>query len=197
MKRNENISARLVRPILGASLTVLVLTAAGCGASDHPNAASHGKQQHFDVSHSQRYASMSSLSGDSTLVVVGVAGASHVEELNGIPFTVTNVSVSQSGSAQTPATVQVRQTGTADVTPAESTSSSVLQSGQTYLLYLKPFELNPGVSTGQYVIVGDEGIWQKSKDSSTFSIAVTGTSLPQSVSVSRGSGTALSVRAAN
>ncbi|MBT2501226.1 hypothetical protein [Curtobacterium sp. ISL-83] len=111
-----------------------------------------------------------------TVVLHGVAGSSHVESIGDVPFTVTTVSVTDVVSGDEPGpTVDVRQFGDANNTSDEL--ASLLQAGKDYLLYLQPFELEPGESTGQYVIVGGNAAWEQAPDG-RYKIATQESELP-------------------
>lgn len=120
------------------------------------------------------------------MIVVGHATGAHVETIGDVPFTVTNVAIdlpvwTRHGKA--PNAIKVRQTGRAGQPEVTAeTVSKLLKTGSTYLLYVTPFELVHGVPTAQYVITGDERLWQR-RSSGDFAIGVDATRLPGTVKV--------------
>lgn len=161
----------------------LTITAA-CGGQAAHGAGSRpeGPVTVLHASRATNYASLDELATASTMIVVGTAGSSHVENLGGVDFTVTDVTITDPTSSS-PSQIEVRQTGTAGDLTDPSELSPILSRGKQYLLYLQPFELQKGQPTGEYVIVGDEGVWEAG-DSGAYQLTVTQTGLPETVKVS-------------
>ncbi|GAA1880231.1 hypothetical protein GCM10009715_28420 [Paeniglutamicibacter psychrophenolicus] len=95
-----------------------------------------------------------------TLAVVAVAEGSKVETISDVPFTVTSVKVKEVVHGKPSASIlKIRQFG--DEFNEDSQASTILSQGKTYLLSLTPFELEPGVDTGQWVLVGGVSSWEE------------------------------------
>lgn len=92
------------------------------------------------------------LKRDATAVVVATATAEKTDEpIATIPFTVTTMTVVETLRGDVPASFPLRQLGSATVTLE---GSSPVVGGQTYLLFLMPFEFRHGEPNGQLVAVG-------------------------------------------
>jgi hypothetical protein len=132
----------------------------------------------------ETFTSLDTLRDASQLIVVGRAGSSVVTSIGGIRFTITDVQVQRLLSSDGPkvgSTVRVRQTGDATFAPSEG--SEILSSGGTYLLYLSSFHFTDSDKTGQFVITGDQGLWQETPPGLFSRRSVVGR-LPQQVSIS-------------
>lgn len=147
-------SGRLLKVVL-ASVAIIV-TLAGCGGVNSVGSAaksSVAKQQEvIDVSRIHTYTSLAELASAASLIVVFEAtGTQDVTTIGGIPFTITAISVLEvlKGDAKVGDNLQLRQVG-----PRVGSNQPVVTPGVDYLGFLVPFELLPGTSTGQYVIVG-------------------------------------------
>ncbi|WP_147339399.1 hypothetical protein [Actinomadura spongiicola] len=144
-----------------ASASVVLLS--GCGTAAVDSATNSGHEKATSTLHASRvkdYNSLAELRGDSTAIIRGTAGASTVQKINQIPATTTSVRVSSKLWGSLPAkNISVLQIGQAGM--ALHDTSQILQHGQEYLLYVKPFHLTPGDNTGRYIITGSQGIFKK------------------------------------
>jgi len=82
--------------------------------------------------------------------------ALHIEPT---PFTVTEVAVTASGSDVFAAgdILNIRQVG--DQGQYNVNGADLLSEGSRYLLYVRPWVTEPGVPTGQHLIVGEQAAW--------------------------------------
>jgi len=144
---------------------VVLLTAtiilSGCSASlreDAPSTTEQGKTG-AHVSRAKDYRTMAELKADSTAIIVGTAGASTVQEVDGIQFTVTDVRVSKVlwGKAASQV-VAIKQLGGPELLSADT--SRILASGSEYIAFVQPFHMTPGDTTGQYLVTGDRGLYK-------------------------------------
>ncbi|MGO2411588.1 hypothetical protein [Glutamicibacter arilaitensis] len=103
---------------------------------------------------------LNEVAAQSSLSVVAVAKESRVEHISDVPFTVTTIEVKETVSGRASASVlEIRQFG--DEFNTDAHAANVLESGHTYLLSLKPFELELGEDTGQWVLIGGVSSWEK------------------------------------
>ncbi|GGQ87352.1 hypothetical protein [Couchioplanes azureus] len=145
-----------------ALLVAATVGITGCSVGrtqDAPVPPAEPKKAELHVSRAKDYTTMAQLKRDSTAILMGTAGASSVEETAGIQFTVTQFTVNKVMWGSVPSgTVAIRQLGGP---AADSEDTSVLLSeGSRYVVFLKPFEMTPGVATGQYIVTGDRGLYQ-------------------------------------
>jgi FlaG/FlaF family flagellin (archaellin) len=104
------------------------------------------------------------VAAESTLVVRGQAGAQFVEYIGDVPFTVTDVAVTEViAGSYGDASLRLRQFG--DSLNASEDLESVLVAGNDYLLYLKPFTFERDLPTGQWVTVGGVSSWEEQNPS--------------------------------
>lgn len=141
---------RLPLVLLAAMLSVSALA---CSASG-PTSTGVRTEGQLDGSRSVEYSSIDQLKKDSTLIVVGRGTAtSSVERVGTFPFTVRSLQVVTvlKGKPGTD-TIKVRQLGN----PGEAVddATTLVRSGDTYLLFLKEFVFSDQKPTGQYVPVG-------------------------------------------
>jgi hypothetical protein len=124
-----------------------VAIAGGCRAT-HVAA-----QRQIEASRAETYSSLSQLSAASSAIVIGTATMqTHVEQLNGNPWTVQAVDVQSVVAGQDPgSSFALRQLGDSS-TSVEG--SQLLIAGKAYLLFIVPWTLVPGDHTGQWVTVG-------------------------------------------
>jgi len=118
---------------------------------------------HIDASRIKAYETIGALTADAPLVAyVTATGQTKTILVNGLPFTTRQVTVDRvvRGSAPSP-TIAVRELGR----PGDDTA---LVSGKRYLVFVAPFEMNRGESTGEWIVVGVyAGIWPVSADTVT------------------------------
>jgi hypothetical protein len=98
------------------------------------------------------------------VVLIAKAGSQTAEIDHRVPFTTTTMTVISVVRGNAPNTFRLRQLGSAD-----SADTPVAQQGSTYLLFLQPFELQPGVPVAPdlFVTVGaSSGMFQQ--QGSTF-----------------------------
>lgn len=132
-----------------AALAVLAAVAIAGGCS-----ATHGAaDRRIEASRAETYSSLSQLSAASSAIVIGTATVqTHVEVLNGDPWTVQTVDVQSVVAGQDPGpSFALRQLGDSS-TAVEG--SQLLVAGKAYLLFIVPWTLVPGDHTGQWVTVG-------------------------------------------
>lgn len=135
---------------------IACLLLAGCSGASSDTTGS-------DLSLTKGYSSLQQLAGDSALVVVGVVVGEPILEssdrdgVTGEMVPVYNVEVKRvlrGGSA--PGSLRIRGFG---FDPADG--CPVLTAGPTYTLFLTPFLWEVGgASTGEYVIVGQQGAFE-------------------------------------
>ncbi|WP_434173205.1 hypothetical protein [Clavibacter nebraskensis] len=108
----------------------------------------------------ETFETLNAVSQAATVVIQGTAESSRVERVSEVPFTVTTVNVSSvvsgthEGHRSTFASLAMSTIRT-------TLTQMCFRLGGDYLLYLEPFELEAGVPTGQYVIVGGVAAWEK------------------------------------
>jgi hypothetical protein len=141
-------------------MTAIVCALSACGApGDQPPETAAGKTTiglHAD--RVKEYQSLEELKRDSTVVVRATAGDATVESLNGIPVTITTVKVSDTRWGKlTSKTLSVLQVG--DDSVLSDDFAQVLKKGAEYIMFLKPYHLVPGDSTGRYIVTGDQGVY--------------------------------------
>lgn len=150
----------LLRPA-AVALAVIVATAAlgACGGQASPTSDSD-QGQSLSASRTKEYRTLAELAKESSIVaVVRATDDAAVEILHDIPFTVTTVKVTRAlQGTSAGAVLKVRQTGSAK-TEIQHDFPPILEAGQPYLLFLYPFTLTKGVSTDQYYVTGDAGIF--------------------------------------
>jgi len=151
------------------------LALSGCATDSHQPAQEH--QYSITVDRNERYSSLPKLAATSDAVVVGQVTSTKVESIDGMPMTVSTVSivdvfVGKTGSAD----IEVQQLGT-DKVPSLDTSQ-LMRSGRTYLLFL--FRAPGSVSGNQYGITEDDGIYIKQATGYEF-VGAAGGKVPQSI----------------
>jgi hypothetical protein len=151
---------RVRTTVLGV-FVVAVTTACGV-AQGHSAMDSTGQHSQVDGDRHKSYTSIQELARDSTAVVVARADAQKSESLHNVPFTVTSMTVISSIRGNVPPGFRLRQLGSPG-----SSSAPVVSAGSTYLLFLQPFQLQPGVpvSSDLFVTVGaSSGMFLKDGD---------------------------------
>jgi hypothetical protein len=106
------------------------------------------------------YHSIAELDRDSIAVAL-VRGTSQrsIDSPNGVPYTVTLVTVDRVLRGQLPGTtLKIRQLGGPGVTSPDD--GPVLVSGRQYAVFLTVFTYGPGRETDQYVITGAAGLYE-------------------------------------
>jgi hypothetical protein len=149
-----NTARMKMRPFFGAVLvaTLVVIGWVAVQAVSGGGAHSVRKTAVFDTSNVKAYSSLQDLRADaSSVAVIDPSSVTHVETINGIPFTVTTATVQETVSGQTlPSTIELRQTG-----DGTDPNWPLVSSSATYLAYLQPFHFSSGGQVGdQYVVVG-------------------------------------------
>jgi len=151
---------KITRGIIVIALASLVV---GCSAHTGLTATSGPGSQtpvyHGSVSLVKSYRSVAELETDADLLVDGVAGASRVEILYEVPFTITELHVTASSDASfVGRTISIRQTGSTDWLIEGVTD--LLQPTERYVLFVSSYITNGGArSSAQYVITGEQGGW--------------------------------------
>ena len=150
----------LLRPAAVGLAVILAMAAFGaCGGQASPESDSD-QGQSLSASRTKEYGTLAELAKESGIVaVVRATDEAVVETVHDIPFTVTTVKVTRSLQGTSAGTLlRVRQTGSAK-TDIQHDFPPILKAGQSYLLFLHPFWFTEGVSTGQYYVTGNAGIF--------------------------------------
>jgi len=148
-------------------LALALVPLAACSGTDHSDSAPE-QTSHGDGSWTQSYNSISELTTDSMTVVVGrVEGTPEIVNAAESGDTVTKSSIYQlrvtsslKGDSTEDDVLPIRQLGTVKQPAFAPADAALLESGQTYVLFLNPFYFERGKPTGQYVITGEEGAFR-------------------------------------
>lgn len=151
--------ARIEIAIVWSALLVVGL--GGCSTAPSGGDSKETASYAASVSLGQQVTSRGQLRKESSDVIVGEASEATLEYVQGVPFTVTSVTVAR-GTLPAGSVVRVRQTGSASY--RVEGVSDLLESGSTYLLYLSKFELVQGEWTGEYTVTAEQGAWKKTVD---------------------------------
>lgn len=129
---------------VGTALIFLIgLT--GCTASSGGGDLAEEK---YEISRIKDYSNLAELEAESDLIVtVTVTEEFEAFELNGLPFTRRVVLPTEVHKGEAPERLTVNGIGT----PA---AEGALEPGTVHLMFLRAFELEPGVPTGDYVVTG-------------------------------------------
>lgn len=160
-----------------AAIGLAVLTGCSAGSSSsQPRVPSPGQshtgvnseQRGSDASWTKSYGTVEAVKADSREVVVG-----HIEKAREtvkatedgtgeLKSTIFHIRVDQvlSGSLTVGGIIKVRQMGTKESPAFSNDDLSLLEDGQSYMLFLQPFEFHRGVNTGQFQIVGEVGAFK-------------------------------------
>ncbi|WP_131745810.1 hypothetical protein [Frankia sp. Cppng1_Ct_nod] len=157
------------RSAVALSLFIAAAACAGTSTSEQVTRPADGR--YIEMSREKTYTSLDQLTADSDAVArVKTTSKTAVVEVDNIPFTITDVRVTEVLRGSLPDSIRIRQTGTSDTRyqdsgSSETTRSPVLHSSTTYLLFLDRFN-RPGEDvTNQYVIVGvAAGIFREEGD---------------------------------
>ena len=143
------VSARFISGGSAIAVGGLLVALAGCGShTAHATAT-----EVIEASRAHYYSSVTELGRDSTLVaMIRPTGQTTVEQIGGIPFTISTVAVQRTIKGRSSSTtLRLRETGSnttvGDVDP-------LVSKGRTYVAFMQPFELTPGKATGQWVLTG-------------------------------------------
>lgn len=106
------------------------------------------------------YHSIAELDRDSIAVaLVRATPQRSVESPNGIPYTVTQVTVERVLRGQLPSTtVKIRQLGGGGARTSDD--APVLSAGKQYVVFLSVFTYGPGRDTDQFVVTGAAGLYE-------------------------------------
>ena len=147
--------------VVGLSAVAAVSVVVLAQPSTRPSRAAGGRQTTTRLfSDVKGYASLQQLRQDAAAVaVVKPTTTTRIENVQGVPFTLTTVTVVEmiSGPAL-PNSFALRQTGV-----STDPRLPLVSSTKMYLAYLQPFELQPGVPiAGQYVVIGNlQGLFEQ------------------------------------
>jgi len=132
-----------------------------------PAVTSH-RAAKIDVSRVKEYKTLAELRSDSTTIAVVTAISARSDSVNGIPATVTSVSVDRSGWGAPPTSnIDILQLGGPN---ADSPGTSqLLTIGSQYLVFVTPYHLGTTDHTGLYVITGDQGVFKLTGATFNFS----------------------------
>lgn len=153
MRRSiEKVAAFGITIALTAIVIHLLATSPAPSAPARSASAGRAVQGRIDTSDVKEYTSLQALRQDATSVaILRPSSVTRIEMIKGIPFTVTTASVVQTVSGPSlPSTIELRQTG-----DGNDPDYPVVSDTESYLAYLQPFELQPGVPVGnEYVVIG-------------------------------------------
>lgn len=183
----------------GAVACVLLVGAVALGGMLGASGAKREPTVLISGSYAVGYGSLAQLRHDASSVAVleSTGDASTPADSSGVPTTVTAMRVVRllSGSSL-PSTVDLRQLGV----PGDS-GAPVVTTGSLYVAYLTPFQLEPGVDTGEYTLVGGlQGLFEQSSgtsvpsdSSSSFTQAAPATApdeptMPTAISIAQAAG---------
>jgi hypothetical protein len=173
-----------MRKIIGPALVALAAAVVVVSFADHRDQAEQSGSQ-IHVSRAKDYASLAALRTDSTVIVEVTAAGSREATLNSVATTITEIHVNRVIWGKVPTqTLLVRQLGSATVASAET--STLLQQGQRYILFLHPLGLNAANPDEEFAITGDRGIYRRSGVSYVFE-GGTEASLPDHIAASTAS----------
>lgn len=142
----------VIAAILGA------VSACGSPGSASENDGSDKATVRLHADRAKEYQSIQELKNDSSMVVKAIAGEATVENLNGIPVTITKVAISRTQWGKAPAkSLSVLQFGSNAVISEDF--AQILKKGSEYILFLKPMHFVPGDDTGRYLITGSQGAY--------------------------------------
>lgn len=200
MRRFTRFRSVMAAAAAGLALSGCVSTQAGDSPGSEGRSANIPSVLQGEGTKVRDYKSLSEVAAFSTDLVVGTASAgssvvSASTNPNGtvkstlVKFTIREVLGGKSFHVGD--TIVLRQFGTGSNPKFNQQFDPILQEGKTYTAYLEPFYFEPGVSTGQYVIVGDvaDSVQSESKSltltpgKSSLSSPITRDSLIQSVDV--------------
>ncbi|GAB3093883.1 hypothetical protein GCM10027054_19340 [Isoptericola nanjingensis] len=127
-------------------------------------------------------------------VVVKPTGASRVERIGNVSFTVTQARVTESivGEVEPGEIIEIRQDG--DISQYAVDAAELLKSDATYLTYLREWTAPGGAASDQYMIVGGQAAWRM--DGEIGRLASGGSKLPATVTIADQAGDR-AVRSAN
>jgi hypothetical protein len=139
---------------ISIALTAMVIHLLATSPTPRATAGSAGRgvQGRIDTSQVKEYTTLHDLRQDATSVaILRPSSVTRIETIKGIPFTVTTASVVQTLSGPSlPSTIELRQTG-----DGSDPDYPIVSDTKSYLAYLQPFELQPGVPVGnEYVVIG-------------------------------------------
>lgn len=132
-------------------MLALLVAVGACGPSE-PAAKVH-------LSRTAPYASLRAMAkGASAVVEVAVDGPGVVQTVGNVPFTVTEVRVTEvlHGTIDDPV-VRLRQLGSTQSGGGLVPEGELVKAGERYVAFVTPFAFADGRPTGQYVVVG---AWQ-------------------------------------
>lgn len=154
-----------------ALLAGLALLVSGCSSVQHEVADEKpAVKGALHASLVRDYADLGSLERDSTAIVKASPTTSRIIDLNGIPATVTTMSITRVISGAVPSdSIPVLQIGQQGMSLEDT--SKIVRRDRDYLMFVKPYHLTPGDSTGLYIITGERGIYEYDKVSARYRFA--------------------------
>lgn len=155
---------------MGAVLAAATLALVACSAGVETS-GSHGSRVEF-------YNSVEALTADSSVVVVGtVVEQRSVTDIDPeTPFTISTIEVVSSEKGDGAASpLEVRQLGSSE----ESGPAPLLESGETYLLFLTPSGLDGDLASQFYVTGGNAGIYVAPQSAARSTEGATATTFEQ------------------
>ncbi|MER7894448.1 hypothetical protein ABTX15_32080 [Micromonospora sp. NPDC094482] len=148
----------MIRKLMLVTSATAAILLGGCSAATQPAR----KTTELSGSRVKDYATFAALKKESSAIVRVSAGDSRVDDLNGVPVTVTTVTVLRALSGAVPSNkLAVQQMGDASMSLPDS--SSILLKGREYLLFVTPFRLTPSDDTGRFIVTGDQGIYLRNE----------------------------------
>ncbi|KJE23064.1 hypothetical protein FF36_02666 [Frankia torreyi] len=136
------------------ALVLLVLACivgcSGSGPSASPSPAGGSTTAPAGPSRVKSYHNIAELKADSDAIVrVQATDRTQTTVISGIPFTITDVHVTEVIRGTLPSTIRIRQTDTGGVG-----GDDILKPGSSYLLFLERFARDGEDVTNQYAVVG-------------------------------------------
>ncbi len=165
---------------------VVVLAASSCGHSGSPARGLTTNAPIVDGSRQHIFGSLKELATDSPTIVTATATKQETTTIRNVPFTVTTMRLTDVIKGTAPATFRVQQLGTGAGAGEGGEAPVVAVVGQTYLLFMQPYEQQPGVvvASDLFVTVGaDAGMYAGNLDRFDKTDGLS-PSLPNSVTVS-------------
>lgn len=178
--------------VLGAAFGTVGFLLRPSAHSAVPTPAAAAAAADSDASWTNSYSSIDQVKKQATQIIIGrVEGTRTVAAAEGatpgpdtLSASIFRVRVTRAlkGGARVQSTVSVRQIGTPTEPALPTDEQGMLKVGQSYVLFLEPFYFHPGVSTGQYVVVGGEAAFSVSGNQAVRTTTRDG--LPNRVAVS-------------
>lgn len=146
----------------------------GPGAAEAPSQTAAEGCQHVSVSRVKSYESLTELATDSPLIVTGrvLPGTKQLTVgqtvgASGLTFDLVPIEVTSAISGRSPDQLTVR---VASSSCSDSNLPAPLEEGATYALFLRPFELEAGKPTGEWVMTTDASVYKQVDGAKGFTL---------------------------